>query len=82
MHPKTGKMLPAQFLRNLIAMLPCKIYAILTDIGIQVTNHERHVYASAHIFCMICQEHYIDERLTKIMHPWTNGQVERMNRAI
>ena len=24
----------------------------------------------------------IDHRLTKIKHPWTNGQVERMNRTI
>lgn len=24
----------------------------------------------------------IDHRLTKVKHPWTNGQVERMNRTI
>ncbi len=24
----------------------------------------------------------IEHRLTKISHPWTNGQVERMNRTI
>ena len=26
--------------------------------------------------------HSIEHRLTKIKHPWTNGQVERMNRTI
>ncbi len=29
-----------------------------------------------------CQENGIEHRLTKIKHPWTNGQVERMNRTI
>ena len=27
-------------------------------------------------------EHGIEHRLTKVNHPWTNGQVERMNRTI
>ena len=27
-------------------------------------------------------EHGIEHRLTKANHPWTNGQVERMNRTI
>jgi len=50
--------------------------------GIQFTNHERHVYAFEHIFDRVCREHQIEHRLTKIKHPWTNGQVERMNRTI
>lgn len=35
-----------------------------------------------HIFDMRCRENGIEHRLTKIKHPWTNGQVERMNRTI
>ena len=35
-----------------------------------------------HIFDRICMENGIDHRLTKGKHPWTNGQVERMNRTI
>tara|TARA_B110001454_G_scaffold49624_1_gene48771 strand:+ start:2144 stop:2446 length:303 start_codon:yes stop_codon:yes gene_type:complete len=31
---------------------------------------------------MRCRENGIEDRLTKIRHPWTNGQVERMNRTI
>ncbi len=34
------------------------------------------------MFDMQCQENGIEHRLTKIKHPWTNGQVERMNRTI
>jgi transposase InsO family protein len=30
----------------------------------------------------LCRAHEIDHRLTKPNHPWTNGQVERMNRTI
>ena len=35
-----------------------------------------------HIFERVCHEHGIEHRLTKINHPWSNGQVERMNRTI
>jgi transposase InsO family protein len=34
------------------------------------------------MFDLRCQEHGIEHRLTKIKHPWTNGQVERINRTI
>jgi transposase InsO family protein len=33
-------------------------------------------------FDMICKANDIEHRLTKPNHPWTNGQVERMNRTI
>lgn len=31
---------------------------------------------------MACADLEIEHRLTKPRHPWTNGQVERMNRTI
>ena len=34
------------------------------------------------MFDRICREHGIEHRLTKPNHPWTNGQVERMNRTL
>ena len=30
----------------------------------------------------MCDEHEIEHWLIKVNHPWTNGQVERMNRAL
>jgi transposase InsO family protein len=35
-----------------------------------------------HMFDMRCRENGMEHRQTKIKHPWTNGQVERMNRNI
>ena len=42
LHEKMGQMLAAQFMRNLIAAIPYVIHTVLTDNGIQFTNHERH----------------------------------------
>lgn len=82
LHPKAGKMVAAQFLRDLIAVVPYTIHTVLTDNGIQFTNQARHKYAFHHIFDRVCGENGIEHRLTKLKHPWTNGQVERMNRTI
>lgn len=82
LHERAGKMVAAQFLRNLILAAPYKIHTILTDNGIQFTNRKQDTSAFEHIFDRVCREHEIDHRLTKVNHPWTNGQVERMNRTI
>lgn len=82
LQQKAGKMAAAAFLRNLIVAVPYKLHILLTDNGIQSTDHERHIYAFEHIFDRVCREHQIEHRLTKIKHPWTNGQVERMNPTI
>ena len=79
---KAGKMNAAQFLRDLIAAVPYRLHTILTDNGIQFTNRKKDTYAFEHIFDRVCRENDIEHRLTKIAHPWTNGQVERMNRTI
>ena len=77
-----GKMEAAQFLRNLIAIVPYHIHTVLTDNGIQFTNRKKDKWAWGHIFDRVCHEHDIEHRLTKVNHPWTNGQVERMNRTL
>lgn len=79
---KHGKMEAAQFLRNLIQAVPYKIHTILTDNGIQFTNRKVDKWAFDHIFDRVCLQNNIEHRLTKVNHPWTNGQVERMNRTI
>src|SRR5215211_7179176 len=82
LHQKAGKMGAAQFLRNLIAAIPYTIHTVLTDNGIQFTHRACDRYAFEHIFDRVCREHGIEHRLTKVKHPWTNGQVERMNRTL
>jgi transposase InsO family protein len=81
-HGEANKMVAAQFRRNLIAAVPYKLHTGLTDHGIQCTHRKRDLYAFQHIFDRVCQEYGIDHRLTKTNHPWTNGQVERMNRTL
>ncbi|BCH62167.1 hypothetical protein RvVAR0630_pl03090 (plasmid) [Agrobacterium vitis] len=82
LYAKAGKMNAAQFLRNLIKAAPFRIHTVFTDNGIQFTNQERYKDAGYHIFDRVCDENGIEHRLTKVKHPWTNGQVERMNRTI
>ena len=82
LHQRAGKMQAAQFLRNLQEALPYAIHTVLTDNGIQFTNREKDRFAFEHIFDRVCRENGIEHRLTRVKHPWTNGQVERMNRTI
>jgi transposase InsO family protein len=72
----------AQFLRDLIEAVPYRIHTVLTDNGIQFTPRKQHIWDFQHIFDRVCDKHGIEHRLTKVNHPWTNGQVERMNRTI
>ncbi|OAX88557.1 integrase, partial [Xanthomonas nasturtii] len=72
----------AQLLRNVIQAVPYTLHTVLTDNGIQFTNRSSDRHACPHIFGRVCEEHGIEHRLTKVKHPWTNGQVERMNRTI
>jgi transposase InsO family protein len=72
----------AQFLRDLADAVPYKIHTVLTDNGIQFVNRKRDSNAFEHIFGRTCRDSSIEHRLTKINHPWTNGQVERMNRTL
>ena len=86
----------ADFLEELLKAIPYKIHTILTDNGTQFTTPgnkasaaseirlawERGEVFRAHAFEVVCARRGIDHRLTKPNHPWTNGQVERMNRTI
>ena len=77
-----GKMEAARSLRELVEAVPYRIHTVLTDNGVQFTPRKRDVWDGRHIFDRVCDEHGIEHRLTKVNHPWTNGQVERMNRTL
>ncbi|RAK11987.1 integrase-like protein [Salipiger aestuarii] len=74
-----------EVLERLLKAVPYRIHTILTDNGIQFAEQPRNgstAYSRPMRFDMICKANGIEHRLTKPNHPWTNGQVERMNRTI
>lgn len=84
---KANRVTASAFLVSLIKATPYKIHTVLTDNGIQFRLPPRYADGatarwSTHMFGLRCQENGIEHRCTKINHPWTNGQVERMNRTI
>ncbi len=84
---KANRVTASAFLVALIAAVPYKIHTVLTDNGIQFRYPPRYANGPTarymtHMFDMRCRENGIEHRFTKINHPWTNGQVERMNRTI
>ena len=96
LHERATRRVAGNFLRHLIEAVPYKIHTVLTDNGTQFTTPGNVASAAplirealdnsepfrAHSFELACAEHHIDHRLTKPNHPWTNGQVERMNRTL
>jgi transposase InsO family protein len=95
LHEQATRRIAADFLRRLVERVPYRIHTVLTDNGFQFTPPEggwnvgeiQQLLAAqqsfrAHAFDLVCAQLGIDHRLTKFNHPWTNGQVERMNRTI
>ena len=75
------------FLNALVEIVPYTIHTVLTDNGIQFADLPKNrsgptAMLRGHPFDRTCRSHGIEHRLTKPNHPWTNGQVERMNRTI
>ena len=76
---------PASSSKQLLEVVPYRIHTLLTDNGIQFAEQPRNrntILSRQSRFDMICEANGIEHRLTKPNHPWTNGQVERMNRTI
>lgn len=82
LHERMTRPIAAEFLHHLIAAVPYQIHTILTDNGIQFANRATDLHAFRLLFDRLCAKHSIEHRLTKPNHPWTNGQVERMNRTL
>jgi len=96
LHERATRRVASDFLWRLVEAVPYTIHTVLTDNGTQFTTPgnktsaapvikaalERGEIFRAHAFELACVRNDIDHRLTKPNHPWTNGQVERMNRTL
>ncbi|CAI9122446.1 IS481 family transposase, partial [Brytella acorum] len=96
LHEKATRRVAGDFLRALAATVPYRIHIVLTDNGTHFTDptgdgwtpedikamRADGVLFRCHSFEAACADLNIEHRLTKPRHPWTNGQVERMNRTI
>ena len=87
LHEKADRPTAVRFLEALIAAVPYRLHTVLTDNGIQFADLPRNrdgwtARYRVHRFDQICRANGIEHRLTKPNHPWTNGQVERMNRTL
>jgi transposase InsO family protein len=84
---KANTVTAVAFLEELVTAIPYRIEVVLTDNGIQFADLPRNrkgptAMLRGHPFDRACRRHGIEHRLTKPNHPWTNGQVERMNRTL
>ena len=82
LHPRAKRVVAAEFLRRVLDKLPYQVPTVLTDNGVQFTPQAHQFLPGGHSFDRICREYGVEHRLTQPAHPWTNGQVERMNRTI
>ena len=96
LHEKATRRVAADFLRHLAAAVPYRIHTVLTDNGTHFTDptgdgwtpedikemRAQKLPFLCHAFEGACADLDVEHRLTKPRHPWTNGQVERMNRTI
>lgn len=95
LHERATRRIAADFLRALVAAVPYTIHTVLTDNGTHFVDNtpepamtEEEIEAvpplffRVHAFAYACEQNSIEHRRTKPKHPWTNGQVERMNRTL
>ena len=82
LHPQATQAIAVEFLRRVLPQIPYKVHKLLSDNGIQFRNLPHHVHVGRHPVGQLCDEWGIEQRFTKPAHPWTNGQVERMNRTV
>lgn len=96
LHERATLRIAGDFLRHLIAAVPYRVHTVLTDNGLHFTTPgntssaaplikaamERKEVFRAHSFELACAQNDVEHRLTKPAHPWTNAQVERMNRTL
>jgi transposase InsO family protein len=82
LHEKATRTTARDFLSRLIKAVPYTLHTLLTDNGIQFAKRMGTEGYWDIPFDRVCRAQGIAHRLTKVCHPWTNGQVERINRTI
>lgn len=87
LHETAERSLAPAFLNTLVTAVPYKLPLVLTDNGSQFchpprSRHGPTAHEVRHMFGSSCDRHGIAHRMTKPKHPWTHGQVERMNRTL
>ncbi|NBJ10689.1 DDE-type integrase/transposase/recombinase [Microvirga sp. SYSU G3D207] len=93
MHEKVTTAIGGDFLRALVKAVPYENHTVLTDYSIHFTppcntasaapltknaTHRGELFR-AHASEYVCVRTDVDHSLTRPRHPWTNGQVERIN---
>ena len=82
LHPAATAALAAAFWQRVVQAVPYTISKVLTDNGVQFAQLPHRRGPVAHLFDAVCAAHGIEHRCTQVAHPWTNGQVERLNRTL
>jgi transposase InsO family protein len=66
-----------RFLKQVLAECPYTIEQAYSDNGLEYRGNPTH-----HAFMKLCQENKIEQRFTKVRHPYTNGKAERVIRTL
>jgi transposase InsO family protein len=66
-----------QFLNQMIKECPYNIEQIYSDNGTEYKGNDE-----KHEFMLLCKKNKIEQRFTKVKHPWTNGKAERVIRTL
>ena len=76
----------ADFVKRFIDFFPHKVTKIITDNGFEWTDRcsgsVKEKATGNHPVDIVCAEHEIKHKLTRIRRPQTNGMVERFNRRV
>jgi transposase InsO family protein len=80
LHGAATVKVAASFLQALVEAVPYQIHTVLTDNGVQFCDQPSRRSRPTARWRVL--QHGIEHRFKKPNHPWTNGQVERMNRTL
>jgi len=65
-----------RFLNQVLEECPYLIEQAYSDNGLEYKGNEQHAFVN------LCKENNIEQRFTKVKHPWTNGKAERVIRTL